>query len=397
MERLADFELIKPEVAKEPTEYYNKLRSGCPVSHTDTFGGFWLMSRYQDVYEALLDPVTYSSSLNGISIPKIPQPPVICLEQDEPEHRKFRKPMQAWFTVARMRKFEPQVREIVTNCLDQFAAEGRGDLALSLAQPVPPLVVARLLGLPEADWPWFRERDVTALRLTREGDNTGAAAAIADLHEYVRERLNERRKQPTDDLLSEIAALEIDGMPITDDDAVAMALLTLNAAHDTTVAGIGGLLYHLARNQNVQDQVTADQSLVESAVDEALRIATPILGQGRTATEDLSLEGVEVPKGDQVMLLLGSANRDPSRFPSPDEFRLDRPRNQHVSFGAGIHRCVGAPLAKLEMQVVLEEVLRRLPNLRIDDEDAVSVEYNVAVCTFTSLPAAWDLAPGGSA
>jgi cytochrome P450 len=386
---VASFRLTDPNVAKDPAEYYETLRTQCPVAYAETWGGFWMLSRYKDVHEAFLNPDVFISG-EGISVPPIPQPRVIVIEQDEPEHRKYRRPMQAWFTAARMKAFEPTVREIVTECLDAFAHRGEGDLATSLAEPVPPLVVARLLGLPADNWPWFRERMTTVLFLTADGDNAGATAAVNDLREYVREHLDARRDNPADDVLSEIINITVDGEPISEDDAISVAFLTLNAAHETTVAGIGGLLYQLGRNPAIQEQLVENPDLIDNAVEESLRIEAPIPGQGRTTATEHAVDETPIPGGERVMLLLEAANRDPSVFTCPEEFRLDRQRNQHLSFGAGIHRCVGAPLARLEMRVVLEEVLRRLPSFCIEDEAAVSVEYAVSGCTFTSLPATWD-------
>ncbi len=385
--RTVEFRLPEPAVAKEPGPFFEMLRSKCPVAKADSYGGFWLLSRYTDVHDAVLNTPVFSSA-SGITIPVVPQPPVICLEQDEPEHRKYRRPMQSWFSAGRMSRLEDSIRGIVSACLDEVVADGRADFATAVAAPVPPMVIALLLGLPESDWPWFREREGAFLRLATEGDEAGSAAAVNDLKEYLSARLEDRKRAPTDDMLSEILAVTVDGEPIRDEQAVSLAFLILGAAHETTVGGIGGMLYHVTKNAAIRDQLIADPSLIENAVEEAIRLEAPLPGLGRMLTDDAVVDGVAMPRGDRVMLLFAAANRDPDVFECPEDFRVDRTNNRHLGFGAGIHRCVGAPLARLEMRVVLEEVLRRMPNIRLEDDSAVRVECAVGR-SYATLPVSW--------
>jgi cytochrome P450 len=387
-ESVGAFQLLDPDVAKDPGPYFETLRTTCPVAHSDSFNGFWILSRHSDVYDAALKPEVYSSR-DGITIPSIPQPPVICIGQDDPEHRKYRKPLQGWFSVKRIQALDDRVRGIVTRCLDEVIQDGQGDLAAILAAPVPPMVIGLILGLPETDWNWFRERGTTLLQLAQTGDREGAGPVYQDIANYLSDSLEDRRKSPRDDMLSDIVALTIDDAPIKHQDAVSLAFLLLGAGHETTVSGIGGLLYEVAKDPRIRDQLIADPSLIERAVEEALRLESPLLGLGRSLLGDAVVEGVSMPQGDRVMLLWGAANRDPGVFDSPEEFRLDRTNLQkHVAFGAGVHRCVGAPLARLEMRVVLEELLRRMPAVRLTDPDAVTVRWTVGR-EFHGLHATW--------
>jgi cytochrome P450 len=382
------FRLTEPDVAKDPGEFFEDLRSKCPVAHTEKFDGFWMLSRYNDVHDAALKPEVFSSTA-GICIPVIPQPPVICIEQDDPEHRKYRKPMQGWFSVKRIQELEGKVREIVTRRIDEVIDQGRGDLAQILASPVPPMVIALILGLPEKDWDWFRERESTLLRLAQSGDSEAAGPVFQDIANCLNDNLAARRQSPRDDMLSDIVSLVIDGEPIPDEDAGSLAFLILGAGHETTVGGIGGLLYQVAKDSALRDRLIADPSLIEHAVEESLRLETPLLGLARITMEDAEVDGVTVPAGERVMLMWGAANRDPEVFESPEEFRVDRENaHKHISFGAGVHRCVGAPLARLEMRVVLEELLRRMPNVRLADPDAVKVTWTVGR-EFEDLDAEW--------
>lgn len=382
------FRLTEGAVAKDPGDYFDRLRSRCPVSKNEDFGGFWMLSRYDDVHEAALNTEVFSSA-SGVTIPVVPQPPVICLEQDDPEHRKYRKPMQGWFSVKRMSELEQRVRGIVTTCIDEIIDDKHGDLAAAIAAPVPPVVIALLLGLPETDWQWFRDRENAFLELAAAGDQAGSAAAVQEIKDYLSNSLEDRRRSPKDDMLTEIVSLTFDGEPIADEHAISLAFLILGAGHETTVGGLGGLLYQVAKDSELRDRLIADPSLIDAAVEEALRLETPLMGLGRRLATDTAVDGTAMPEGDRVMLLWGAANRDPAMFESPEEFRLDRTNHhKHLSFGAGVHRCVGAPLAKLEMRVVLEEVLRRMPQVRLLDVDTVRVHWTVGRA-FEGLHAIW--------
>ena len=285
----------------------------------------------------------------------------------------------------RITKAGDKVREVVTRLLDPVVDDGRADIAKVLAEPVPPVVIALILGLPESDWPWFRERSGDFFKMGAAGDAEGAAVAVMELMGYLAGQLEERRSAPRDDMLSDILGIVVDGAPISTETAISLAFLILAAGHETTVGGIGGMLYQVVKDARVRDRLLADPSLVPSAVEESLRLEPPLMGLGRMTTEDTTFEGVDLPQGDRVMLLFGAANRDPSVFEDPESFKVDRTNNHHMGFGHGIHRCVGAPLARLEIRVVLEEVLRRMPGIRLESDDSVQVEYHFSRA-HTALP-----------
>lgn len=382
-----DFLLDDPVVAKNPGPFFEELRSKCPVTKADAHGGFWIVSRYADVHEAALNTAAFSNA-SGVTIPPAPNPPCLCLEQDEPDHRIYRRPMQTWFSAGRMAKLEDSIRDVVTDLIDGVIDDRQCNIGAVLAEPLPPVVIGLMLGLPESDWSWFRERNGEYLRLGSEGDHAGAEAAVLDLVGYLVAQLEERRTAPTSDMLSDILAIEVDGAPISMEGAVSLAFLILAAGHETTVGAIGGMLYHLAKNADVRDRLLADPSLVPGAVEEALRLEPPLPGLGRMLLEDTTVAGVDMPAAERVMLLYAAANRDGSVFEDPEQFKVDRANNRHLTFGVGIHRCVGAPLARLEMRVVLEEVLRRMPGIRLESDDGVRVGYHFSRA-YTQLPVVW--------
>ncbi len=381
------FDLVQPEVVKDPAEFLSKLRNECPVAHTDDLGGFWMLSRYEDVYRAARNVSAFSSA-SGVTIPPQPNPPALCLEQDEPDHARYRLPIQPWFSPGRTAQLEPAVRRIVTSVIDDIIDDRQANLAAAIAEPVPPMVIAGVLGLPDAEWPWFREQNESYLRASIAGDGEAAVAHVNELVGYLARTLAERRAHPREDMLTDIVRMEVDDKPLSEDEAVSLAFLLLAAGHETTVGAIGGMLYRVARDREVRDRLLAEPGLVHSAVEESLRLELPLMGLGRMITADTTVRDVVMPAGERAMLMFGAANRDPAVFADPEEFRVDRPNNRHLAFGTGVHRCVGAPLARLEMSVVLEEVLARMPDLELVSEDDVEVRYQFSR-SYTTLTARW--------
>lgn len=362
-----------PEYARDPYPTYRDLREKCPVAHSDEFGGFWMLSRYHDIREAARDPQLFISS-RGVTLPPVGNPmPFLPIELDPPEHPKYRKTMQTWFSVRTIEKLEPTVREVVNGLIDEIEPHGYADLTQAVAGPLPPIVIALLLGLPQEDWPRFRELAETMVIAAEEQDEERNAVAAMELMGYLYNQIEARRTAPADDMLTRMIGIEIDGEPIAADAVLGLAFFLLMAGHETSVGGISMMLLHIAKNPGVQQRLIDDPSLIPKAVEEALRLEPPIQTIARTVSKDVCLHGVELTEGEKVVLAWGSANRDTAIFDRPDEFVVDRARNPHIAFGDGIHRCLGAALARLEMRIVLEEVLRRIPGYRIADESQIEV------------------------
>jgi cytochrome P450 len=362
-----------PEFIRDPYPTYRELRDRCPVAHSDQFGGFWMLSRYRDVREAARDPQLFSSS-QGVTLPPVGNPmPFLPIELDPPEHSKYRKTMQTWFSVRAIEKLEPTVREIVSGLIDDIEPDGRADLTEALAGPLPPIVIALLLGLPREDWPRFRELAETMVTAAEVEDQERGAVAGMELLAYLGAEIEARREAPKDDMLTKMIGIEIDGEPIPSDAVLGLAFFLLMAGHETTVGGLSMMLMHVAKNPEVKQRLIDEPALIEKAVEEVLRLEPPIQTIARTVSHDVCVHGVDLAEGQKVVLAWGSANRDPSIFDHPDEFVVDRPRNPHIAFGDGIHRCLGAALARLEMRITLEEVLRRIPGYRINDDAGIEV------------------------
>jgi cytochrome P450 len=332
-----------------------------------------------------------------VTLPGNPPPytPAPCLEQDEPGHSQFRLPMQPWFSPGSVGNLEGDVRALMTELIDVVIDDGRCNAATSIAEPVPPIMIANILGIPKDRWSWFREQSELWLHLVQVGENSKAGDVLSAFHVYFAQELERRRSEPWDNMFTRIVRMTVDGRPITVDEApitvdeaVSLAFLIMIAGHETTTGAIAGMLYQVAKNPDVRDRLLADPSLRSSCVEEALRMETSLMGLARLVTHDIDIGGFTLMKGDRVMLMWGSANRDEAVFEGAESFRVDRTHNRHVAFGSGIHRCIGAHLARLEMRVVLDKVLYRMPSIRLDVEESVSVRWETTR-SFINLPIAW--------
>jgi cytochrome P450 len=288
---------------------------------------------------------------------------------DPPEHQGHRALVAKAF---RSRVLEQWSDAVIGRCvaelIDDFVSDGRADLVPQLTFPFPMRVIARVLGLPEADWPRFLRLSTQLIAVMRNYE--GAVAASRELRGYFGEIIADRRRRVGrhDDLVSQLVAAEVDGRRLSDDEIYPFLLLLLPAGAETTYRSSGNLLFGLLSDPGQLDMVRADRGLVPQAIEEALRWESPLLTVARLATADVELGGVHVPAGSFVAVSLGAANRDPGRYDSPELFDVMREDGSGLSFGTGIHKCLGMHLARLEMRVLLGAVLDRLPGLRLDPE-----------------------------
>ena len=383
-----DFDPTDPRVVRNPYPVYEAMRRECPVGHGSRFGGFSVLSRFADVCQAAALPEVFSSA-SGVTVPDFGNPMnAIPLEVDPPEHTQWRHLIQAWFSPQRIAALEPDIRTIVTGVMDHFVDRGRADLAVELATPVPPLVIGRMLGLPESDWHYYRELSETMLAAAADDNSDVNAEQALQLFSYLFEALEDRRDNPRDDLLTRIVQLRYEGRPLTEDELLAITFLLAVAGHETTVGAIGALLFLLAENPEARAAIMANPSLAFGAIEESLRLESPIQYFSRTVTRETTIGGTTLAAGEKVLLSWASANRDPAAFERAETFVHDRPNNRHLAFGSGPHRCLGAHLARLELRVVLEEVLRRIPDYRLEHPDAVVWGGGINRLV-RSLPAVW--------
>ncbi|MEX2205544.1 MAG: cytochrome P450 [Myxococcota bacterium] len=289
------------------------------------------------------------------------------LEMDEPEHARVRGVIQQAFSKRALEHWQHDlVSPIVHGLIDPFAPRGHADLLRELTFPFPVSVIAHLLGLAERDHATFHRLSVELISLAID-PALGFAASLA-LKEMFARVLAERRRVPTDDLLSVLAHAELDGERLDDEAIFAFARLLTPAGAETTYRSSSNLFFGLLSHPEQLDAVLRDRSLVPQAIEEGLRWESPLPGIQRTCARDTEVQGVAIPAGAVVLVSMASANRDETRYERPDEFDIFRPAKTHMAFAFGPHRCLGMHLARMESRVVLEAVLDRLPNLRLDPE-----------------------------
>ena len=366
---------------RDPYPTFATLRGECPVHHGRLSAAFGLPEAFEAVIvptdrhfvamsheaavQVLRDGETFSSRGYAGSIGLVLGHSI--LEMDDPEHARYRELIQQAFTLQAMERWEARlVRPIVHGLVDRFVNRGRADLVRELTFPFPIHVIAGMLGLPEADLPRFHRWAVELINIA--GDIQRGLAASQTLRDYFAGVLAARRRDPQEDMISVLAHAELDGQRLTDEEIFAFLRLLLPAGAETTYRSSSNLFCGLLTHPDQLEAVRADRSLVRRAIDEGLRWEPPLTGIARIATRDVEVAGVEIPKGAVVSVCLGAANHDPARYPAPETFDIRREQRPHLAFAYGPHTCGGMHLARMETRVVLEAVLDRLPNLRLDPE-----------------------------
>ena len=363
------FPLHSPDFyAGDPYPAYRELRTAGPVCWNDVTK-FWALLKYEDIRFVSSNPALFSSA-KGITIPD-PQLPSPVQEgnlifSDPPRHRQLRKLINSGFTRRRVAVLEPKIREIVRGILDPVAPGSVHEFAEEIAAPLPTRMIAELIGAPPDDWEQFRAWSDAATGTADPEIELDPLVAMGQLFEYFQKLIAARRDEPRDDLLSVLAEAEIDEHRLTDEDLLNFTFLLLVAGNETTrnLIALGTLA--LIAHPDQRRLLANDPSLIPGAVEEMLRYNSPVVHMARTATTDVLIRDQLIRKGDVVVMLYGSANRDEDVFGSDsEEFKVTRHPNPHIAFGCGEHSCVGAQLARLEASVMFEELLRRFPDLEL--------------------------------
>lgn len=316
------------------------------------------------------------------------------LLMDPPDHRRIRGLVAKAFDARRTEAMRPRVREIAHRLIDRFQAEGSGDLVALFNHPLPVIVICEMLGVPEADQHRFlgdtrvagRIIDPTPMTATELAE---ANARVSENHAYFSGLLDERRRAPRDDLLTALVQAETEDGKLSYDELIANVSLLFAAGHETTVNLMGNGLLALWRHPEQLERLRADPGLMPSAVEEFLRWDSSVQLSGRTALEAFEFKGQAIAKGDQVLTLLAAANRDPSVFTDPDRFDITRDEAKPLSFGGGIHFCLGAQLARIEADEALRVLFERLPRLELENVDAPDRKPTITLRGLKQLPARW--------
>lgn len=368
-------------------EVYAVMRENGPFSHQDvpflgqTPGGAWVATRYDDCYEILRDWRSFSSKPVGGNPTSFGD---IVINLDPPRQQQLRKVLNPYFSPGRMKDLEPQVRAITDGLIDNFIESGRGDLA-DVAWQQPGIVFFRhLLGMPVEDVPLYIEAADLGINGESEEVRIGA---MTNLYHRVRDEIDKRRSEPPrDDLIDVLLAAEIDGEKLSFDDAVANALLLVQAGLETTSSAMSFAFFYLGTHASERDRLVREAELMPTAIEEFIRFAGSVHGLHRSVAEEVQLSGQKFCPGETVVVNYAAANRDAREFDEPDKCILDRQTNRHLGFGAGVHRCLGSNLARLEFRVGVEQTLKRIPDYAIPPGAKVDFHGNSVTRGYRALP-----------
>jgi cytochrome P450 len=370
------FDHHSPEYAEHSRSINADLRAQCPVVHTDAHGGFYVISRYDDVVAAAKTDEAFASGHEvngvaplGVTIPPSPVP-MFPIEMDPPDYLPYRKLLNPFFSPAASKEWEPRVEKWVDICLDEVIENGTFDIVDDLANPVPSLFTCEFLGLPVDQW-----HDYGAVQheiiYTPPEEQESVLMRYMEVIGRVFGVITERRADPSPDgLITALVTAEIDGEPVPDEMVLSMVNLVMAGGFDTTTAVTANALIYLADNPDKRQQLIDNPELIPQACEEFLRYFTPQQGLARTVTKPVTVGGVDLQPNDRVLLSWASANQDESAFADPDDVVLDRFPNRHTTFGIGIHRCLGSHIARIELSTMVSRVLARMPDYQVNCEGA---------------------------
>ncbi len=344
---------------------YDQLRQTCPVSWSDRYGGFWVVSRYADIVTALMDSATFSSA-DGVHVPRQPgQMKSIPIDYDAPAHTQYRKIFNDALNMRLIHSHEPVIRGVIVGLLAPIAANGGGEMVSELAVRLPIQMISGLLGLSHQTS--TRIRAITEQMWVTFGKERNPAP-LRELFALLMDEVNARRTHPQNDLITQFVTLTIDGHPLTDEELLSMLTGFVVAGHETTMNATGNLLLYLAERPDEQERLRQNPRRIPAVVEESLRYDNPTHLFARTVTCDTTLGGVKMKRGDKVALLYASGNRDPDQFAQADQFEPERNPKHHLAFGRGAHLCPGATLARVELCILLEELLGAHPPFHLAGE-----------------------------
>lgn len=369
----SDYDIFDPGYVRNPYPVAAELREKCPIAHTERWGGSWLPTRYEDVVaiahehevftsrEIIVVPVppaTFEGPYGGVKAPPI--------TSDPPEHHWHRRLILPTFSPQSVAKYEHGTRELCNRLIDGFIANGRADAATDYAQQIPVRVIAAMLGvsLEMSDEFTSWVRGVLEVGLTNPEVRQANRLNIMN---FFRAQVDDRKMNPLDDdLITTLLHSTVDGEPVPEEYVIGACNLMLVAGIDTTWSGIGSSLWHLAQRPDHRRQLREQPDIWPMAIEELLRAYSPVT-MARIVDHDHEFQGCPMKAGDRVLMNFPAANRDPEAFNDPDDVILDREHNRHVAFGAGIHRCAGSNLARLEMRVALQTWLARIPEFSLEN------------------------------
>jgi cytochrome P450 len=396
------FNPLDPAFIADPYPYYRRLRETAPVFKTPQ--GFWLATGYEDVALILRDKRFGKDFVGnmrrrygekaGLDEPAIANLARTMLVLDPPDHTRLRGLVSKAFTARRVADMRPRIKALVDEQLDRVIDKGEMDVMRDLAHRLPVIVICDMLGIPEEHRAPFlaasnvNGRIIDPVPMTREElDQANRSTEMASV--YFKQLCELRRREPRDDLTTELVRAEEAGDKLTPEELDANIGLLFGAGHETTTNLIGNGLLALHRQPDQWERLKADPSLIPNAVEELLRYDSSVQLTGRVTNTEVDLSGVRLGSSESIIALLGAANRDPAQYPDPDRLDVTREHIRPMSFGGGIHHCLGAQLARLEAELVFSALIERLPNIRLPEKDAPAWRHTFTLRGLSKLPAVW--------
>ncbi len=389
--------LLDPEVLANPYPLYARLREEAPV-YFDPFLHTWVVTRYADVLKVLLtfsaDRTPSPEQLSAMGMTEVGPIAKVMVKQmlflDPPDHTRLRSLASSVFSPRRVKVLEEHIRAIANDLIDKVLAKGHMDVMTDIAEPLPAIVTAELLGVPVDDHDILKDwsKDFAEMLGNYQHNPNripGVLKSTEAMSRYFQERIAEQREVPQEGLIQSLLSAELNGDRLSDEEIIANTIVTMVGGQETTTNLIGNGILTLLRNPVQKERLMADYSLIPPAIEELLRYESPSQQTGRIAREDVEIGGQQIKKGQAVIAVMASGNRDAERFPDPDTLDIGRTDNRHLAFGWAAHFCFGAPLARLEGQIMLETMLRRLPHLELESAD-LTWRDNLGLRGLNSLP-----------
>ncbi|MFI7194014.1 cytochrome P450 [Nocardia nova] len=365
----SDWDPLSPENVSNPRDEAKRMRSGCPVAFTEQFGGTWALFKHRDIERAAREPETFSSApqfvipdMTGGVFPWLP------VQSDPPMHDAYRGLIAPFFRGARLAAFEPLLQRITNERIDEFISDGTVDVASQLNIPVSASGLALLMGLPESDWEMFKRWHYGMVEANAGQDQEALGRTFMEMLSFVHEWMTKRQADPTDDLMSALVTGEVDGRPLTNEEILGTFILLSVGGFETTADTLSSTMQYLSTRPDVCDQLRENPQLLTKAVGEFCRVFAPVQATARVATRDVEIGGKTIKEGDRICMMWASGSRDEEVFPDADECQIDRPTHKLTSFGLGAHRCLGEPLARIEIRAVLSTWLQRIETFDVAGE-----------------------------
>lgn len=392
---MPEFDHHSAAFAKDWRRTYRDLRESCPVARVDSQGGFTVLTRYDDIKHVLHTSKEFVAGRDlaidgvaavvpgGVTIPTNPFR-MGMMEMDAPESLNLRRILVPWFSARAVQLNAVHIRELVTWCIDRVIESGRIDIVDDLANPLPALVMLDLLGMPLENWSRYAEI-LHGAAYREKGSVKELVWLQADIAAIVTQRRAHPSTIPTP--IDALLAARVDGQALPDELVVELVYMILSGGVDTSTALIAHIARYLSSHRQVADELRGDPALIPPAIDEMLRYFSPGTGVARTATRDTWIGEAEVKAGERVLLALGAANTDPLEFDRPDQLDIHREAGRHLAFGAGVHRCLGSFLAPCEVAILIEEILRRMPDLHVDEAGVHAYDTIPLVSGYRAMPA----------